>query len=453
MPFLAVSDDLRTEVYRVSLEQPMSVPALLFTVVLILFVFARSRPVAITAIIAAVAYLPQTEVLNLGFHFYAIRFVLLAGIIRILIRRENRGFRWTGIDKALLTYTFVIFTFASLRAPDELAFRSGGLYDALLGYFNFRFLLKDEADFRRVLEKAAYVILPFAFCMLYETLTNHNFFSFFHGIDASSWIRNGSTRAQATFRDPITAGAFGATFAMLYASLRFSGTRKSFVFIGLIASGLIVFSSHSSGPFLGLTLGLLAFLIWPMRRYLKQILWSFVGALFLLNLVMKVPVWFLISRVSEVTGGGGYHRAELINQAVNFFDRWWFAGTGDTSDWFPYSINGGADITNFFVLAAVNAGIAGLFAALALIVILFKTLGRASAARLDRSAGRMLLWGLGASLIGSLGILFSITYMDQMQIIWYFFLASIAALAGPPVPRAVVYRSMPVRELVPSGRR
>ena len=447
MFFLAVKwvDDTG-EAYKASLEAPMSPLAFLLIAILALIVLTRSRAAAVAAVVAAVAYLPQTEVLNIGFHFYAVRLVLLAGIIRLFIRGEHRDFRFGKLDKALFIYAGVIFVIASLRAPEELTPRLGGLYDLFLSYFLFRCLLRNEEDFRLALSRVAYAIIPFAGLMIYETMTNHNPFSLFNGITANSWIRNGHTRAEGPFRNPITAGSFGATFAMLYAGLFFSGVRKRFVLVGFLAAAAIVLSSHSSGPFLGLALGLLAFFCWRWQRHLKQILYGVVALLLVLQVVMSSPVWFLIAKVSDVTGGGGYHRAMLIEQTVHYFDRWWLAGTVETSDWFPYEMNGKADITNWFVAAAVDAGLLGLFAAVSLVVTLFKTLGASIAANPEPRA-KKLLWGIGATLVGSLGILFSVTYMDQMQIVWYLLLASIATLAvRPPLVLTVLPDPLPARK-------
>jgi hypothetical protein len=319
--------------------------------------------------------------------------------------------------------------------------RLGGLYDGLLSYFLFRFLLKDEADFRLVLRKTAYALIPFAAFLLYETITNHNAFSLFNGIPEASWVRTGHTRAQGPFRNPITAGSFGATFALLYGSLFFSGNRQRFVLVGLAAGIVIVFSSHSSGPFLGVALALLAFFCWRWRGHLKQILLGGVGLLLVIQLFMNAPVWFLIGRISEVTGGGGYHRSMLIEQAIHYADRWWLMGTVNTTDWFPYEINGKADITNFFIAAGVDAGVLGLFAAVALVTSGFKTLGRGLATTLDRQKQR-LLWGIGATLVGTIGILFSVTYADQMIVVWYLLLAAIPALARP----APLLNPRPVRK-------
>jgi hypothetical protein len=423
---------------RAVLDTPMSPLAMGITLLLALIVLFRSRHAAMVAIIAAVAFLPQSEALSLGFHFYVIRLVLLAGLIRVFIRGENAGFRPGPIDRGLLFYALTILVVASLRVPGEFTFRLGNFYDVSLGYFVFRCLLKNEEDFRLVLTRAAYLVLvPFAALMTYECFTGRNPFSIFNGVIETSWVRAGHTRAQGPFRNPITAGAFGATFAMFYASLFFSRLRSRPVLIGLAASIVITLNSHSSGPFLGMALGLLALFMWYFRSRMKVIRLGIVLSLVGLELVMKSNVWFLIGRISEITGGGGYHRAELIEQAVRHFDDWWLAGTVDTASWFPYEVNGKADITNFFVAAGVDAGVLGVIFAVVLIIACFRVLSR-GLTRERTLSGARLLWGLGATLVASLGILFSVTYMDQMQVVFYLLLTSIAALAVPSQAGATV---------------
>src|SRR5260221_12735759 len=125
--------------YQTAIDSSMSPLAVLMmgVIVLALLVLFRSRHTAVATIIAAVCYLPQTEAINLGFHFYAIRLVLLAGIIRVFTRGENKGFRWGRVDRALLTYALAIIIMPSLRAPAEFAYRLGTLSDLFIGYFTF----------------------------------------------------------------------------------------------------------------------------------------------------------------------------------------------------------------------------------------------------------------------------------------------------------------------------
>jgi hypothetical protein len=200
--------------------------------------------------------------------------------------------------------------------------------------------------------------------------------------------------------------------------------------LGLVVSMVMVICAHSSGPFLGCALAVLTFAAWPLRQHTRQIRWGLVAAVVGLQLIMKAPIWFLIARVSDLTGGGGYHRAYLIDQFTNRFSSWWLVGTSDTGDWFPYKLpDGKADLTNIFVAAGVNAGLLGLIIAVVLVVRCFQGLGKAIKAYRGFEPGtEKLFWGMGATLVGSIGILFSVTYMDQMQVIWYFLLACIASI-------------------------
>src|SRR5258707_12519266 len=238
------------------------------TLGLALLVLCSSRRMAVVGMIAPICYLTEAQVLNIGgFHFTSLRCVLLAGLIRVIARGESKYFRLNAVDKALITYAAAILIVSTLRfgTLGQLIYEVGVLYNIFLSYFVFRCLLRDEEDYRAVLAKVAYLIVPFALLMVLESFTGRNLFSVFGGVMESSWVRDEHVRSQGPFRNPITAGAFGATFAMLFLSILFArGARRSTI-IGLVASLIIVSCARSSGPFLGLGLGLLALACWPMR--------------------------------------------------------------------------------------------------------------------------------------------------------------------------------------------
>jgi hypothetical protein len=402
----------------------------ILTLGLALLVLCLPRRLAAVAIIATVCYLTEGQCLEIGFHFTAIRLVLLAGLIRVVSRGELRQVRRNTVDRCIIIYACVLSLIATLRVGSvaELVYQVGWLYNILLSYFVFRSLLRDERDYREVLAKTAFVIIPFALLMLLESTTGRNLFSVFGGVSEVSWLREGHVRSEGSFRCPITAGAFGATFAVLFAGLLFSRSNVKSALIGAVASMLIVSCAHSSGPFLGLVLGLGALVCWPFRRHTRAIRWGIISVLIALQVVMKAPVWFIIARVSDLFGGGGYHRAFLIDQFVNRFSSWWLMGTKDTHDWFPYQLPmGGADLTNIFVSDGVKAGLIGLIISVLLVVRCFQQLGTAmKTARGVSPTTEKMIWGIGATLVGSIGILFSVTYFDQMYVIWYFLLACIA---------------------------
>jgi hypothetical protein len=374
-----------------------------------LLVLCRSRWMAAVAVILAVCYLTEGQVVNVGvFHFTAIRIV----------------------DRILVACNCAIAVISTVRVGtlEEVVYQAGSLYNIFLSYIIFRCLVRDERDLREVLRKLAPLIVPLALLVLIESLTNHNLFSVFGDIDASSMTRNGHVRSQGPFQSPIITGAFGMTFAMLYGSVLFAGERTRFAVVGLVASLLIMICAGSSGPFLGFVFGLLAFACWPLRRHTRGLRWGLFLLLVGLSLVMKAPVWFILGRASNLAGGGGYHRAYLIDQFVNHFDSWWLLGTSDTHDWFPYQliVSGQADITNAFVSAGVSGGLVGLILFVALVVLCFQRIGMAMKSRRgNEPAAVKMFWGIGSTLTASIGVLFSITYFDQMGVIWYFLLACI----------------------------
>ena len=401
------------------------------TLALALLVLCGSRRMAVVWMIAPVCYITEAQVLNIGgFHFTSIRFVLLAGLIRVIARGESKYFRLNAVDKALIAYAAAILIVSTLRVGkvEQLIYEVGVLYNIFLSYFVFRCLLRDEEDYRAVLARVAYLIVPFALLMVLESFTGRNLFSVFGGVLESSWIRDEHVRSQGPFRNPITAGAFGATFAMLFVSILFARRGTLSTFVGLVASILIVSCARSSGPFLGLGLGLLALACWRFRRHTLKICWGLVAFLVGLQIVMKAPIWFLIGRASDIVGGGGYHRAYLIEQFVNRFSSWWFVGVSDTSNWFPYQLaDGQSDITNMFVGAGVDAGLIGVILCVVLVVRCFQRLGIAMKAHRGTASEKM-VWGIGSTLVGSVGILFSVTYFDQTYVMWYFFLACVGSL-------------------------
>lgn len=407
------------------------------TIGLCLAVWITVRHWAALAILAGVCYLTQGQEIEVGFHFTAIRIVLLAGLIRVVARGELRQIRVNAIDRALATYALCLVFIATIRVgtTDELVYQLGVLYNICLSYFVFRALLKEASDIHRALNLLAIAIIPFALLMIRESIVGTNPFAVFGGVSETSLVRDGHVRSQGSFRQAITAGAFGSTMALFFVSMAFVGVKRRVALVGFIAAFVIVICAHSSGPLLGLMLGMVSLASWKIRSHMRAVRWSIVIALISLHFVMKAPVWFLLARIGDLIGGGGYHRAYLIDRFVSDFDSWWLLGTSDTADWFPYQLHfGSADITNQFVSDGINAGLIGLILSVVLMVRCFQSVGLAiQRARGKDPSGEKFLWGIGSTLVGSIGILFSVTYFDQMHVVWYFFLACIAAAAENPL--------------------
>lgn len=404
---------------------------LLLTLLMAAVVYFAPRRWAVLGVILAVCYITQGQQIPVfGFHFTAIRIVLLAGLIRVILRREIHQIHLNRIDRCLIAYIVAAIIIPTIRegTTQMFVYQMGCAYDAVLSYFIFRSLLPTLEDVKAVLARMAFLIVPLASFMVLEFVTARNFFHIFGGVPEQAWLRDGRVRSMGVFRCPITAGSFGATLAVLYLAFIRCGVYRRAALVGFAASLVIMITAGSSGPLLGFVGGVMALAFWALRNHMRAIRWGVVLTLVGLDLVMKAPVWFLIGRISDIVGGDGYYRAHLIDQFVNSFSQWWLMGVSNTSDWMPTgTIFGGADMTNQFVAVGVSGGLITLVLYVAFVVRCFQHLGREWRSGItDSFQTGFIIWAVGATLFAHILNLFSVTYFDQMQVAWYLLIAVIS---------------------------
>src|SRR5205085_4014602 len=166
-------------------------------------------------------------------------------------------------------------------------------------------------------------------------------------------------------------------------------------------------------------------------------------------LVMKAPVWYILDRVS--LGGDSWHRAYLIDVAMRNIGRWWLAGmeVADTANWFPYTINGGADITNQYLVFGINAGIVAIGLFIIVLSRAFGLVGR-GLARLRVTSGLgatgFMLWGMGVMLGVHVITWFGISYFDQMYAVWFLQLAALVSISESIASRRKPIATLPRSE-------
>jgi len=160
-----------------------------------------------------------------------------------------------------------------------------------------------------------------------------------------------------------------------------------------------------------------------------------------LALVMNAPVWFLIAKMSDLLGGTGWYRSNLIQQAIYHFNEWWLIGSSYTANWSSGQPLVGdpnnVDITNEYIAEGLQGGLLRLGLFLAIIVTCFKKVGRAVRVEADSRAA-MLWWAVGVSLSGHCAAFISISYFDQIQVFWFWLWAVIAILPLKPSPVPVL---------------
>jgi hypothetical protein len=411
-------------------------------ITLILVIVTGSRLYALLALVAGAMFLTQAQAVQaMGLNMFAVRWLEIVGFIRVMSRREFSFSNLNKIDRALLwLYLFIPIVYC-FRSTEGQAYIIGESVDAFLCYFTFRGLVRDMEDMREFLRAFILLLAPYAVMILYEVITHKNAFAFIGG-GMWDWVRGDRFRCVGSFRNPDLLGTLGATFAPLYVGLACSRDERKRAIFGLALCLFIVWASNSGGPICAAAVGFFGWGLWFIRTRMQTVRRAMAATLILLAIVMKAPIWYLLARVSEFTGGDGWHRAYLIDVSVQHLSLWWFAGlpTVETSDWFEYSFSTGADITNNFISVGLSAGLGAIVLLIVLLVRGFSNVGNALVSiqkdLYEPTPNEFLLWGFGAMLAAHIANWLGITYFDQSYVIFFMQLAALASVTASCIATA-----------------
>ena len=397
------------------------------------------RRLAVLPVIATICYLTVGQKIDVGgLHFTLLRIILLAGWTRALMRHEFRGLRLNIIDRVFIIWVVsgVVIYVARQASSEALVNRLGFAYDAIMAYFLFRALVRDLDDAVQAIKLMAVVVIPLGALICVERITGRNVFSVFGGVPEITEIRDGKLRCQGPFRHPILTGTFGATSIPLFIAVWIRDRRfRAVVGAALLAASLIVVFSASSGPLMALLAVATGVAMLRFKEHIKLAWWGALIGAVSLHLVMKAPVWFLMARMAELVGGGGWHRSELIDQAITHIGEWWFWGTDYTAHWMPYVLSiepNMADITSQYILEGVRGGILTMLLFIGVIFLCFRQIGRQLRVLYLEDAPDAVgaTWCLGVALFAHAMSFLSVTYFDQLTVMWYFVLASVSSICG-----------------------
>jgi hypothetical protein len=416
---------------------PLSMALIALLVVLALTLGRRQALWPLWCLVCLMPMGQEFVVLNL--HFPLFRVLLLAIAVRVLLRGEHTGLAWTRADRLVLAWACVAVPLGALGASTDptLGNRLGDSYNTALAYFAVRCLVRDIDDVVANITQLALLALPVAGLMLEEHATGHNLLAAMGGVPELTQIRNGELRCQGAFRHPLLAGAFGATQLPLFIALFVVRPRRRVLAVAaMVAALVIVLTAASSGAVLALAAGLLALAAWRIRHRMRTVRWTVLALLLVAAAAMDAPVWYLLARLSDLVGGGGWHRAWLIQQAIDHVDEWWLFGTNFTAHWGPAGDVIDADpnmmdITNHYIMEGVRGGLLRLALFVAILAAAFGGVGRV--ARQDAPGSRrdrFLAWGLGASLFAHAVTFMSVNYFDQMILVLASLLAAITSVTG-----------------------
>jgi hypothetical protein len=360
-----------------------------------------------------------------GVHFYTYRILILLGCIRMLRSKfSSQGPLFPGgfgtLDKLFVVWASYravagVLQFMQVGAiPNQLAL----LFDAIGGYFLFRFLIRSDEDIARALKALAIVAVVGAVSMMHEQRTVQNWFAELGGIRAVPEIRNERIRAQGFFQHALIAGSFGATMFPLFLWLSVRGKAIILGLLGAAASVVMVFAASTSTPIMALLGSILTICLWPIRKNMRLIRWGIVFVLMGLQMVMKVPFWFVIGHIDLSGGSTGWDRAMLIDNFLRHIGSWWFVGTHENVNW-GWDM---WDACNQFVAEGFAGGLVCFICFIAMFTLCFKKVGRARKAVSGRGKQEWLIWLFAAAIFAQAMAYFGIDYFDQSRFVWYLLL-------------------------------
>ncbi|WGL18227.1 hypothetical protein PVT68_08010 [Microbulbifer bruguierae] len=405
-----------------------------------LFVLPR-RYHLLPLILIAVALPGAQRIVLLSLDFTFVRIMILATLFAAMVHGQLRAIRW-GLPDTLIA----IATLWSLLATAVL---SGGLagvvtgagsaIDTLGAYLLGRAYLRSFQDLRRLLLCFALLSLPMLALFVLEQLSGHNLFAIFGGVPEETIVRSGRLRAQGPFPHPIMAGVCWATILPCLVAL-WQGKTGARVLIaaGITCMPLIVLATASSTPVVALMCGYLGLALYAWRRYMRPLFMGMAVVLLLMQLSMEMSVWHLMARIDVVGGSTGWHRYNLIQQAINHFGEWWAFGTNATGHW-GWGLQ---DITNQYVLEGVAGGMVQMLLFMAFLLVLFLRIGHAQRTATSLAESR-LWWGMAVALFVHCVSFLAVSYFGQMVCIFYLFAGAVAAVSERRSPKRVALRARP----------
>lgn len=403
----------------------------MFLIVATLALLVVPRRWALVPLLVSACYMTFGPGAELGsLHFQFIRLVLLAGMVRVLVRSERPEGLMLSMDWAFVAWgSWMILSSAFHKDPAAtLKFHLGLIYDGLGIYFLIRCLCQTEEEVRKTLQVTGWLLVPVALAMLYEQASLHNIFSVFGSVPDVPMIREGLARAQGPFSHPILAGTVGGVciplMIVIWRSHPFSAR------IGVAACLGMVVASGSSGPWFSVISGLFALVVWRWRHLTREMRIAAVVGYLLLQLVMNSPAYYIITRLKLIGSSTAYHRAALIEAALTHLNDWWFAGTDLTRHWLPSGVSWSpdhADITNHYLGQGVKGGLLLMLLFICILWIGFRYVGQIQRLWSNEPAKRRFsVWSLGGSLFAHAASCLGVGYFDQSVLFLYLTLALIA---------------------------
>jgi hypothetical protein len=399
---------------------------ILISVLLAALLFVVPRKYFLLPFILAACFVPADQrVIIFDLDFTPLRMLVLVGFFRTILWGERLTFKWNRFDKLVLAWVICgaviyVIQWADMRA---LTYKCGVLFDVIGLYWLFRINIRSWVDIKLATKVFAVCSLVLAVLVGLEWATGRNPFVVLGRV--KTVVREGRYRCQASFPHAIMLGLFWATLVPLFIGFARQDKSKLLFWSAAGASAFIAAATASSTPILTLLFVLIILCGYRWREYTACAGWGLFASLVALHIVMQAPVWHLISRIGVVGGSTGWHRFNLIDQAINHFGEWLFLGCRSTAHWGP----GLRDVTNHYIREGVNGGFVTLALLLVMIYMALRTILHLSIQH-QQPKQRFLAWCLFVAILGHCVAFLGVSYFGQIMILLYLNFAIVGSIKG-----------------------
>jgi hypothetical protein len=423
----------------------------LWMLVAIVLILTLPRKKAIVPFLLAIFTIPIGQVVLVGgVHFTMLRILILVGLLRAARFKASTSGRWfatgfTAIDQVVVLWTVSASIIVSLQWMNAqmLVTSLGSFLDALGGYLMLRFFITDGEELRRTIKVFAVICAILGVCMINEQITGLNVFNWIGGVDlpAQQIIRDGQLRSSGVM-GPLGSGVFAGVLMPLFLWLWTVKEFRVVSYVGLAGAAAMLITTHASTPWMSLGAGILGLGFWALRERMRIIRWGIALTLVGLHLVMRAPVWHLISRVDLTGSSSSWHRYTLVNQTILHFSDWWLLGYKyyDQWDWDMW------DTSNLFVAAALAGGLVTLVLVIAVFSRSFGAIGKARKRVKGDRRQEWFLWCLGSALFACVVSCFGIAFLYQSQVL-LFALPAFISVAAYEARQVTIRKVEPLAEV------
>lgn len=379
----------------------------------ILIVVLRPR-YALAVYITGLLWFPDYLRLSIGTIDISVgRIMVVVLLLRCLFNNRIRSkFKWIGLDTWVAINMIVYVGIVLATRPSMLTIenRSGFVMDTWFAYLVARFIITDKRALISVIKCIAIVLVPLAILGCIETFIGWQPFiplrRFIpwrqHDPEAEivKVIRWGLVRAVGPFNHPILFGGGFAIFLPLIYYLRYEKSPWRILSYILTATAIIgAFTSMSVGPWIMVAVAIFCLAMERYKLWLKPTIIFFIASCLLVELVSNRHFYHVFASYGSMLGGAGWHRAKLIDVAIEHFDQWWFVGyKGQDPGWGHYFGMVRTDVTNEYLAAGVRYGMAGIISLCGILFVAFRGLTTAYK-KVIHPVTRTLYWTLGSMLV------------------------------------------------------